>query len=103
MSKPLSRPAWLKLALLSLLTAGAAGKALAQVPDVLIMWPDIIYVNGEIVTMDDTRINDNPGTIVQAMAVRDERIIALGTNDEIRRLKGPATEVVDRHREGSAP
>lgn len=95
MSKPLPRRACQRLVLLSLLTAGIAGKALAQVPDALIMWPDIIYVNGEIVTMDDTRINDNPGTIVQAMAVRDERIIALGTNDEIRRLKGPATEVVD--------
>jgi hypothetical protein len=59
------------------------------------MWPDIIYVNGVIVTMDDTRVNDNPGSIVQAMAVRDERIIALGSDADIRKLKGPDTEVVD--------
>lgn len=67
----------------------------AQVPDELVMWPDIIYVNGVIVTMDDERMNDNPGSIVQAMAVRDERIIAMGSDAEIQRLKGPKTEVVD--------
>jgi len=66
-----------------------------QVPEILINWPDIIYVNGVIVTLDDTRMNDNPGTIVQAMAVRDESIIALGTSAEIQRLKGPDTHVVD--------
>lgn len=95
MIKSMLRPGFLKLAVISLLILGAAGRAVAQVPEALIMWPDIIYVNGEIVTMDDTRINDNPGTIVQAMAVRDEKIIALGTNEEIRRMQGPKTEVVD--------
>ncbi|MFT5427154.1 MAG: hypothetical protein ACI9ZT_002113 [Gammaproteobacteria bacterium] len=67
----------------------------AQIPDVLINWPDIIYINGVIVTMDDSRINDNPGSIVQAMAVRDEKIIALGTSEEIQKMKGPETEVVN--------
>ncbi|MGK0298170.1 MAG: cytosine/adenosine deaminase-related metal-dependent hydrolase [Gammaproteobacteria bacterium] len=74
---------------------GLTQPVIAQIPEVLVMWPDIIYVNGVIVTMDDTRMNDNPGSIVQAMAVRDERIIALGSDDEIRKLKGPETEVVD--------
>lgn len=74
---------------------GFARHAVSQIPEAVIMWPDIIYVNAEIVTLDDTRINDNPGSIVQAMAVRDEKIIALGTNDEIRSMKGPDTEVVD--------
>jgi hypothetical protein len=67
----------------------------AQIPEILVMWPDIIYINGVIVTMDDTRINDNPGSVVQAMAVRDEKIIALGTNEDIQMLKGPRTEVVN--------
>ncbi len=32
---------------------------------------------------------------VEAMAVRGDRIVAIGSNEEIRRLKGPETEVVD--------
>lgn len=70
-------------------------QVVAQVPDELVNWPDIIYTNGVIVTLDDTRINDNPGSIVEAMAVRDERIIALGSDEEIGKLRGPNTEVVN--------
>jgi len=91
-------PFWLiivKSLVLSMLLLGKALPVSAQVPDVLVSWPDIIYVNGVIVTMDETKINDNPGTIVQAMAVRDETIIALGSDEEIGKLKGPETKVVD--------
>jgi len=80
---------------LAVMLFGFTGRVTAQVPEQLVMWPDIIYVNGDIVTMDDTRINDNPGSVVQAMAVRDEKIIALGSNADIRKLQGPDTEVVD--------
>jgi len=66
-----------------------------QIPKEVLMWPDIIYINGVIVRMDDTRINDNPGSIVEAMAVRDEKIIALGSTADIKKLQGPDTEVVD--------
>ncbi len=95
MRKPLLWPSNLKSLAMSILLLGLALRVSAQVPDILIGWPDIIYVNGVIVTMDDTRINDNPGSIVQAMAVRDETIIALGSNTDIQKLKGPKTEVVD--------
>lgn len=95
MKKTFLKVALFKILAVSILILGHTGPASAQVPDLLIMWPDIIYVNGVIVTMDDTDINDNPGTIVQAMAVRDEKIIALGTNAEIQRMKGPQTKVVN--------
>jgi len=50
---------------------------------------DVIYTNGRFVTLNAA------GTIVQAVAVRDGRIVAVGTNDEIRRLAGPQMRVVD--------
>ena len=50
--------------------------------------PDIIFVNGDIYTQA------KPAR-VQAMAVRDGRIVAIGSNDEIRNLKGAHTQVVD--------
>lgn len=45
--------------------------------------------------MDDPSFSSSPGTIVEAMAVREHEILALGTNTEIRALAGPETEVID--------
>src|SRR3989304_1209991 len=52
-------------------------------------YPELIVVNGKISTMDASNRE------VQAMAVKSSRILALGTNDEIRFLAGPKTEVLD--------
>src|SRR3990172_4301831 len=52
-------------------------------------YPDLIVVNGKISTMDAANRE------VPAMAVRNNRILALGANDEVRFLAGPKTEVVD--------
>ena len=50
---------------------------------------DMVLVNGRIVTVDDRF------TIAPALALRGERIIAVGSSEEIARLKGPATRVED--------
>jgi len=50
--------------------------------------PDIIFLNGDIYTQATS-------VRAQAMAVRDGRIVAVGSNDDIRKLKGPHTQVVD--------
>ena len=39
--------------------------------------PDMIIHNAKIVTMDDASFNSSPGTIVQAMAIRGDKILAL--------------------------
>ena len=64
-------------------------------PDRVVSWADAIWINGKIITLDDRAISSNPGTIAQAMAVRDGKILAVGTNEEITRLKGPNTKVFD--------
>jgi hypothetical protein len=51
--------------------------------------PSHIFHNGKIVTVD------SQFRIVEAMAVRDGRILAVGTNAEIAKLAGAATERVD--------
>jgi predicted amidohydrolase YtcJ len=57
---------------------------------------DTILVNGKIVSMDDrTSIPDTPGHIFEAMAIKGEKIMALGTDGEIRRLSGSRTRIVD--------
>ena len=50
--------------------------------------PDVIFVNGDIYTQT------TPAR-AQAIADRDGRIVAVGSNDEIRKLKGAHTRVVD--------
>ena len=64
-------------------------------PPEILRYADAIYMNATIVTLDDHEMNENPGTIVQAIAIRDEVIIGLGSNEEILRMAGPQTGVVD--------
>ena len=59
-------------------------------------YADLIVVNGKVVSMDDRTIVPNtPGNIYQAMAVKGKKIMALGTNAEIRAISGPATQIID--------
>src|SRR5712671_6600801 len=60
----------------------AAGAAHAQSPDAILL-------NGKIVTLDAK------SSVVQALAIRDGRIVAVGGNDEIKKLAGPDTRTVD--------
>jgi hypothetical protein len=85
---------------MKLITMFMIGYALAQtssqsIPSILVEYPDRIFMNAVIVTLDNHELNANPGSIVQAMAVRDDVIIALGTDQEIMTLAGPETEILD--------
>jgi len=51
--------------------------------------PDTVLINGKVVTLDAR------STTQEAIAVRDGRIIAVGTTADIRKLAGPATRVID--------
>lgn len=64
-------------------------------PPEVLQFADTVYTNATIVTLDDHEMNSNPGTIAQAMAVRDEIIIGIGSNEEMLRMAGPDTEIVD--------
>src|SRR5262245_20193208 len=50
---------------------------------------DIILTNGKIITVD-ARFS-----IAQAVAVRGDRIVAVGTNQDISRVAGPGTRRID--------
>ena len=66
--------------------------------------PDVIFVHGDIIP-SVTSVVTKSGTLrsywamfekrVQALAVRDGRIVATGTDAEIRKLAGPKTQVID--------
>jgi predicted amidohydrolase YtcJ len=52
---------------------------------------DRILVNGTILTVDEA------DRVAEAVAIRGGRILAVGTNEEIRALAGEGTEVLDLH------
>jgi predicted amidohydrolase YtcJ len=59
-------------------------------------YADLVLVNGKIVTMDDRSYTpDSPGNIVEAMAVKGKKIMAVGSNADMRALAGPNTRFVD--------
>src|SRR5262249_39005933 len=51
--------------------------------------PDLILSNGKIITVDERF------SIAQAVAIRGEKIVATGTNQEIGALGGPNTRRID--------
>jgi predicted amidohydrolase YtcJ len=64
--------------------AGGGSTVRAQQPA-----PDLILSNGKIITVDERF------TIAQAVAIKGERIVAVGTSQEVSRLAGPGTRRID--------
>ena len=69
---------------IALLLAIARAILTAQQPT-----PDLILSNGKIITVDERF------TIAQAVAIKGDRIVAVGTNQEMARLAGPNTRKID--------
>ena len=72
-----------------------AQQTLNGVPAELVTYPDLILFNGKIVTMNDPTLNNSVGQTVTAMAIRKERILAVGSDQEMERLAGPQTKKWD--------
>ena len=51
--------------------------------------PDLILLNGKIFTSDSAH------PFVEALAIRGERIVAIGTAEKVRMLAGPQTKRID--------
>lgn len=82
---------------LSFGVTNVSAQDISTLPPEIIRYADSVYINATIMTLDDHDMNSNPGTIVQAMAIRDEVIIGLGSEEEIMKMAGPNTRVVDLH------
>ena len=72
-------------------TLGAAFGALLAVAGVFAQQPvpDLMLFNGKVITVDERF------TIAQAVAITGERIVAVGSNQQITRLAGPGTRRID--------
>ena len=87
----------IRMAAVLLAIAWSGGTAWSQQAEISskLGYPQMIVFNAKIATVDDESFTAEVGTIVQAMAIRDDEILATGTNSEIRALAGPQTEQID--------
>ena len=58
---------------------------------------DLILINGKIITVDAK------DSIAQAIAIREGKILAVGTNEEIRKQAGRDTRIIDLHGRTATP
>jgi predicted amidohydrolase YtcJ len=58
-------------------------------------YPDSIIYNGKIVSMDNPDFSNDLGRKYEAMAIKGERIMFLGTTAELLPLAGPQTKKID--------
>jgi len=72
-------------------SAQAADRATSDTPTVATAATvaDVIYHGGPVITIDEAQ------PVVEALAVKDGLIAAVGSRDEVLALRGPGTEVVD--------
>lgn len=71
------------------LPAPAQGAAAVSAVDVAAGPADVILSNGKVITVDDRF------TIAQAVAIKGDRVLAVGTTDAIKGLAGPSTRTID--------
>lgn len=76
--------------LLLLLVASTLAQG-QDLPKEVIRYADFVFFNGQVLTADA----DHSFTVADAVAVRDENILAVGTSDRILRLAGPETRRID--------
>ncbi len=79
-----SRPSPLFARLVAVVAAGCASAAVAEPP-----LADIVLRSGRIYLVEPE------GRWADAIAVRDGKIAAVGNDDDVRKLIGPTTQVID--------
>ena len=63
----------------------------SDVPAELIHYPEFVFYNGQVLTAD----KDQDFTIAEAVAVRGNKILAVGSSQQMQRLIGPTTRSID--------
>lgn len=81
---------WAALALTTV-TAGAFVASSARAERQAAAAPDVIYYNGNFVTVDERAPR------AEAVAIADDRFTAVGADTDVRALAGPRTTLVDLH------
>ena len=88
---------WFGPVVLSLFLAAAGAQQTVTVPIQVVSYADMVVYNGKVMTMDDRSTNPTPGKVGQAMAIRDGKVLAVGSDPDILLYAGPKTLKIDLH------
>lgn len=92
------RNLWKTAAAMVVFASGAATTAIAEDHSQLLLnYADLILYNGEVLAVDEDF------TVTEAIAIRDGRVLALGSSEEMLELAGPETERIDLHGRTATP
>ena len=58
-------------------------------------YADTVFINGKIVSMDDASNSTDVGNVYEAIAIKNDIIMKLGTSQEVQRLAGRFTQTLD--------
>ena len=88
---------WGSVCILALLVLLSSPMHAQQIPPEVARhgYADTLLVNGKVVSMDDKSTSSSVGRVYQAIAVKGDTIIKLGSSGEIRALAGPDTRILD--------
>ena len=75
-----------RLTTVAIMLSMIPGIGAAQSVESALGYPDMIVHNARIITMDDASFSSSPGTIAEAMAIRDDKILAVGSSKQMRSL-----------------
>ena len=83
--------------ILALLLLFQLSSAFGQLPPEVAQfgYPETIFLNGKVVSMDDASRSTEVGNIYQAVAVKEDKIQKLGTTEQVRAIAGPDTQIFD--------
>lgn len=84
-------PAELRLAFLGYAILSSTAAWSDNVPEEIVAYADFVFHNGQVLTADA----DKSFTVAEAVAVRDETILAVGTSRRMLTLAGPKTRRID--------
>jgi predicted amidohydrolase YtcJ len=78
------------------LVSNVGAQQMISVPSDLVHYPETIVTNGVIYTMDNQELlSSDPGSIVQSIAIREGKIFAIGSTQEMMKFAGPNTRTID--------
>ncbi len=97
MSRSLMMSRYCVVVMAVLLFFPVIGSFAQQLPPEVARWgyADTLFINGKVVSMDDKSTSTGVGNIYQAIAVKGDKIMKLGSSAEVRTLAGPDTRVLD--------
>ena len=97
MSRSLMMSRYCVVVMAVLLFFPVIGSFAQHLPPEVARWgyADTLFINGKVVSMDDKSTSTGVGNIYQAIAVKGDKIMKLGSSAEVRTLAGPDTRVLD--------